>query len=110
MNPVILLHGGTTARRTMIGDALRQRVVDARGYPVRVRTSSRAAEAAKCLADPATAAVLLLDSPVDADAVREAAAQVGVTRHVYDLEPRDDADAAVSVARAAILDVGDTRR
>ena len=73
-----------------------------------MRTSSRAAEAAKCLADPATVAVILLDAPHDADAVRAAAAQVGVTRHVYELEPRDDETMAVSVARAALRELSES--
>ena len=105
MSKVILLHGGSSARRSAIGDAVRNRVLDSEGFPVRVRTSSQAAEAAKCLADPSTVALLLLDAPHDAVAVRAAAAQVGVGRHVYDLEPRDDADVAVSVVRSALYDI-----
>ena len=105
MSKVILLHGGSSARRSAIGDAVRNRVVDENGFPVRVRTSSRAAEAAKCLADPSTVAVLLLDAPNDADAVRDAATQVGVSRHVYDIEPRDDVEIAVSVARSALHEI-----
>jgi hypothetical protein len=68
---------------------------------VRVRVSSRAAEAAKCLADPAVVAVFLVDAPDDADAVRAAARARGLHAHIYDLESRDAADVVVSLTRAA---------
>jgi hypothetical protein len=93
----VLIHGGTPARRASLAQALRT----ANGLEVRVRVSSRAAEAAKCLADPAVAAVFLVDEPVDGAAVRSAATARGLAAHTYDLEPRDEAEVIVSLARAA---------
>ena len=66
---------------------------------VRVRVSSRAAEAAKCLADPAVAAVFLVDGPSDAEAVRASAGARGLAAQVYDFEPRDDEEMIVSLTR-----------
>ncbi len=97
MSQAVLIHGGTASRRTSLAQALRA----AAGLALRVRVSARAAEAAKCLADPAVAAVFLLDAPEDADAVRMSARARGLGAHVYDLEPRDAADMVISLARAA---------
>ena len=97
MSVAFLLHGGTVARRAALAQALR----DAIDRDARVRLSSRAAEAAKCLADPAIVAVFLIDGPYDADTVRAAAGARGLAAHVYDLEPRDAADVMISLARAA---------
>ena len=97
MSRAVLIHGGTPARRTALAHALRS----AEGLALRVRVSSRAAEAAKCLADPAVAAVFLVDAPEDAEAVRLSARARGLGAQVYDLEPRDGADMVVSLARTA---------
>jgi hypothetical protein len=97
VNRAVLIHGGTPARRASLADALRT----AGGLDVRVRLSSRAAEAAKCLADPAVAAVFLVDAPVDGDAVRNSARANGLAAQTYDLEPRDGAEMIVSLVRAA---------
>ncbi|MBL0170231.1 MAG: hypothetical protein IPP90_05770 [Gemmatimonadaceae bacterium] len=98
VNGAVLVHGGTMARRASLATALRS----ADGLSVRVRVSSRAAEAAKCLADPAVVAVFLVDAPDDADAVRAAALARGLAASVYALEPRDTADVVVSLTRAAL--------
>ena len=63
--------------------------------------SSRAAEAAKCLADPAVVAVFLVDTPADGEAVRANAVARGLQARTYDLEPRDDAAIVISLARTA---------
>ena len=97
MSAAFLLHGGTVARRAALAQALR----DAIDLDARVRLSSRAAEAAKCLADPAIVAVFLVDAPHDADSVRTASHARGLTSHVYDLESRDSAEVVISLARAA---------
>ena len=97
MSRAVLIHGGTTVRRAALAGALRT----AEGLDVRVRVSSRAAEAAKCLADPAVAAVFLVDAPVDGDAVRASAQARGLAARTYDLEPRDDAEMIVTLARSA---------
>lgn len=97
MNRAVLVHGGTPMRRSSLAQALR----DAEGLALRVRVSSRAAEAAKCLADPAVAAVFLVDAPDDADAVRASARARGLTAQVYDLEPRDGNEVVISLAREA---------
>ncbi len=91
----MLLHGGTPMRRSSLAHALR----DADVLALRVRVSSRAAEAAKCLADPAVAAVFLIDAPDDADAVRAAARARGLGAQIYDLQPRDGAELVISIAR-----------
>jgi len=93
----VLIHGGTPARRSALAQALRS----AQGLELRVRVSSRAAEAAKCLADPAVVAVFLIDAPDDAEAVRMSARARGLGAHIYDFEPRDGAELIVSLARAA---------
>lgn len=97
MSHAVLVHGGTPARRTSLAQALRA----APGLDLRVRVSSRAAEAAKCLADPAVVAVFLIDAPIDAVAVRTSARARGLAAQTYDLEPRDDVEMIVSLARAA---------
>jgi hypothetical protein len=97
MSVAVLIHGGTPARRASLAQALR----NASGMDVRVRLSSRAAEAAKCLADPAVAAVFLVDAPIDAEAVRASASARGLTAQTYDLQPRDEAEMIVSLTRAA---------
>lgn len=97
MSRAVLIHGGTTSRRAALAQALRT----ATGLELRVRLSSRAAEAAKCLADPAVAAVFLVDAPHDAEAVRVSARARGLGAQVYDLEPRDAADLVISLARSA---------
>jgi hypothetical protein len=94
MSAVVLLHGGEIARRTALAAAIRERL------SVRVRTSSRAAEAAKALADPAMFAVLLLEEPADALALRASAAARGLAHRVYDVQARDDADVVVGMLRA----------
>jgi hypothetical protein len=95
----VLLHGGTMARRATLARAIRA----ATGLgTVRVRVSSRAAEAAKCLADPGMVAVFLLDAPTDGDAVRGAALGSVLGRHCYDVEPRDDGDVVVRLVRTAV--------
>ena len=71
---------------------------------IRIRLSSRAAEAAKCLADPAVRAVFLLDAPDDGEAVRQAASVRGLAPRVYDIEPRDQADVIVPLIRASAAD------
>ena len=102
------------ARRSALAHALR----GAAALGVRVRVSSRAAEAAKCLADPLVIAVLLVDAPDDADVVRAAVVAMSSSRvlsspqeqraatprraRVYDLEPRDDADVVISLVREAL--------
>ena len=98
MNHAVLVHGGTMARRAALSQALRT----ASGLAVRVRVSSGAAEAAKCLADPAVVALFLVDAPHDAAALRAASAARGLASQVYDLEPRDGAEVVVSLARAAV--------
>ena len=98
MSLAVLIHGGTPARRASLSNSLR----NANGLDVRVRLSSRAAEAAKCLADPAVAAVFLIDDPGDAEAVRASALARGLTSKTYDLEPRDDAEVIVSLTRALV--------
>ena len=97
MSDAVLLHGGTVQRRSALASALRA----VANLDVRVRVSSRAAEASKCLADPAVIAVFLVDAPDDADAVRGAAQARGLQARVYDLEPRDTADAVVALVRIA---------
>lgn len=97
MSAVVLLHGGTMARRSALSKALRA----AFGDDLRVRVSSSAAEAAKCLADPAMAAVFLLDAPHDSSAVRTAVTARGLSARVYDLEPRDGDE----VLRALVREV-----
>lgn len=94
MSDVVLLHGGSVARRQSLATALRERV------GVRVRTSSRAAEAAKAMADPAMLAVLLLDAPLDADAIRAAATARSLGARVYEVQARDDVDLVVAMVRA----------
>ncbi|MEI6739208.1 MAG: hypothetical protein WCK74_02760 [Gemmatimonadaceae bacterium] len=69
--PAILLHGGSPDRRADVAAALLGRWGDG----LRVHRSSRAAEAAKWLVDPAVVGVVLIDAPPDAAAVRLAAAQ-----------------------------------
>jgi hypothetical protein len=112
--PAVLVHGGSMARRSALAHALR----GAAALGVRVRVSSRAAEAAKCLADPLVIAVLLVDAPDDADVVRAAVVAMSSSRvlsspqeqraatprraRVYDLEPRDDADVVISLVREAL--------
>lgn len=99
MNAAVLLHGGTMARRAALSRAIR----GARGLDsVRVRLSSSAAEAAKCLADPAVRAVFLIDAPRDADMVREAAVTRGLRAHVYALEARDTEEVLVALVRGAL--------
>lgn len=99
MNAAVLLHGGTMARRAALSRAVR----NARGLDgVRIRLSSSAAEAAKCLADPAVRAVFLLDAPRDADMVREAAVSRGLRAHVYALEARDTEEILVALVRGAL--------
>ncbi len=95
---VILLHGGEVARRNQLSQQVRERLAG-----LRVRTSSRAAEAAKALADPASRAVVLVDAPADADAVRAAAASRGLGARVYELQPRDGAEQLVGLLRAAMI-------
>lgn len=96
---VVLLHGGTMARRTTLARAIRE----APGLgAVRVRVSSRAAEAAKCLADPAIVAVFFVDAATDVDAVRRAADARALGRQCYTLEPRDDGDMVVRLVRSAV--------
>jgi hypothetical protein len=77
---------------------------------VRVRVSSRAAEAAKCLADPAIVAVLLVDSSADIDAVRRAAEARDLGRHCYVLEARDRGDVVVRLVRSAVESQGGEAR
>lgn len=89
----VLLHGGTPARRSMLSVALRE------ATQVRVRLSSRAAEAAKCLADPSVMAVFLLDDPSDASEVRANAATRVQARHIYELQPRDNAEVVIALVR-----------
>lgn len=96
MSAVILLHGGSVARRNTLATAIRERLT------MRVRTSSRAAEAAKALADPAMRAVLLLDAPADADAIRAAAAARALSQRVYEVQARDDIDVVVGMVRAML--------
>lgn len=96
----VLLHGGTPARRTALAAALRATFHE----DIRIRLSSRAAEAAKCLADPAVRAVFLLDAPVDSEAVRQAVAARGLAPRVYDIEPRDQADVIVPLIRGLAPD------
>jgi hypothetical protein len=99
MNAAVLLHGGTMTRRAALSRAIRR----ARGLDVvRIRLSSSAAEAAKCLADPAVRAVFLLDAPRDADRVREAAVSRGLRAHVYALEARDTEEVLVALVRGAL--------
>jgi hypothetical protein len=99
MNAAILLHGGTMSRRAALSRAVRE----AHGLDsVRVRLSSSAAEAAKCLADPAVCAIFLLDAPRDADMVRDAATVRSVRMQIYELEPRDAADVFIALVRRAI--------
>lgn len=93
----VLLHGGTPARRASLSQQIRVVLPQ-----LRVRTSSRAAEAAKCMADPAVVAVFLLDAPEDAPAVRGKAMQHGLYSHVYDLEPRDAGDVVATLIRNAL--------
>ncbi len=105
MNAAVLLHGGTMARRTALSRALRS----ARGLEtLRIRLSSSAAEAAKCLADPAVRGVFLLDAPRDADMVRAAAESRGLRAHVYALEARDNEEVLVALARRALPPMADT--
>jgi len=95
----VLLHGGAMARRSALAHAIRE----THGLgSVRVRVSSRAAEAAKCLADPAIVAVFLLDAPADGDAVRAGAAGRALGRYCYDVEPRDESDVVVRLVRTAV--------
>lgn len=98
MSGAVLVHGGSVARRTALAHALRT----ASGLDVRVRVSSRAAEAVKCLADPAVVALFLVDAPDDADSVRAAAQARGMASRVYELEPRDAGDVVVSLTRTAM--------
>ncbi len=99
MSAAILIHGGSPERRHALARAVREHVHVTYGQELRVRVSSRAAEAAKCLADPAVTAVFLLNAPHDAAAVRLAAAPLGLTAQVYDLDDRDSADVVVSLIR-----------
>ncbi len=99
MSAVVLLHGGTMARRAALSQSLRA-TFDAE--QVRVRVSSSAAEAAKCLADSAMVAVFLIDAPRDASAVRAAAAARGLVKHLYDLEPRDTGEVLTALVREAL--------
>jgi len=85
------------ARRSALSQALRA----AYGEALRVRVSSSAAEAAKCLADPAMAAVFLLDAPHDAASVRAAVSDRGLAARVYELQPRDGDE----VLRALVREV-----
>ncbi len=95
----VLIHGGTMVRRSTLARAIRE----ARGLDtVRVRVSSRAAEAAKCLADPAIVAVFLVDAPTDADAVRRAADARALGRQCHAVESRDDGDVVVRLVRSAV--------
>jgi hypothetical protein len=104
VNAAVLLHGGTMARRSTLSRALRS----ARGLEVlRIRLSSSAAEAAKCLADPAVRAVFLLDAPRDADVVRAAAESRGLRAHVYALEARDTEEVLVALVRGALPPAAD---
>lgn len=102
MSVAILLHGGTLPRRTALANALR----GAPHLDVRVRLSSRAAEAAKCLADPAVRAVLLIDAPLDAPAVQAAvhAAEASHARpvRVIDLQPRDGNEMVIGLVRSLL--------
>lgn len=101
MNAAILLHGGTMARRAALSQALRS----APGLEaLRIRVSSRAAEAAKCLADPAVVAVFLVDAPGDAEAVRTAALARGRRSPVYALEPRDGGEVVIALVREVVRD------
>lgn len=102
MSHAVLIHGGSMTRRTELAQALRS----ADGLDVRVRVSSRAAEAAKCLADPAVVALFLVDAPMDAESVRDAAKARGLTSCVYDLEPRDSAELVVGLTRSAVRAIG----
>ncbi len=89
------------ARRAALSQALRS----APGLEaLRIRVSSRAAEAAKCLADPAVVAVFLLDAPGEAEAVRAAALASGRRSPVYALEPRDGGDVVVALVRDVVRD------
>lgn len=97
INAAVLLHGGTPARRALLSQQLRVAQPQ-----VRVRVSSRAAEAAKCLADPAVLAVFLIDAPDDASIVRANAMGRGLTQHVYDLEPRDAGEVVATLVRNAL--------
>ena len=103
MSYAVLVHGGSMARRAAFAQALRA----ANGLDVRVRLSSRATEAAKCMADPALVAVYLVDVPDDAEAVRAAAAARGLASDVYELQPRDAVELVVSLARAAVTRAND---
>ena len=95
----VLIHGGTMARRTTLTRAIRE----APGLgTVRVRVSSRTAEAAKCLADPAIVAVFFVDAATDVAAVRRAAEARALGRQCYTLEPRDDGDVVVRLVRSAV--------
>jgi hypothetical protein len=97
-SPVVLLHGGSVSRRAILADAIRT----ARGGDVRVRMSSRAAEAAKCLADPSVIAVFFVDAPDDATAVRARILQQQLDTDEYQLEPRDTGDVVVSLVRESL--------
>ena len=83
----------------MIARAIR----DADGLrTVRVLLSSRAAEAAKCLADPAMIAVFLLDEAADVRAVRRAAAAHALVDHCYTVPTHHDDDVVVRVLRTEL--------
>ncbi len=98
MSHAVLVHGGSLMRRASLAQAIRA----ADHLAVRVRVSSRAAEAAKCLADPSMVAVFLVDAPDDAESVRAAATARGLASRVYDLQLRDEAELVVSLTREAI--------
>ena len=98
MSHAVLVHGGSLMRRASLAQAIRA----AAQLAVRVRLSSRAAEAAKCLADLSVVAGFLVDAPDDAESVRAAAAARGLAFCVYDLQPRDEGQVVISLTRAAI--------
>lgn len=93
-------------RRASVAREIRAHVSAASSGPshpdaVTLRLSSSAAEAAKCLADGTVVAIVLLDRPRDADAVR-ASASTGAPR-VFTLDADDAPEALMAELHARLV-------
>lgn len=97
----LLVHGGSPARRAAVTEAIAKAIAQRGGGHYRIGRSSRAAEAAKWLADASVRGVVLLDAPVDADAVRAATARVD-GRWVLTVDPHWTVAAIIEALLATV--------